>query len=132
MTTTLTSAQIGLALMVSCRTLDLDRQAGVTILAGYNDGSLFKHDFIRKHLMEQDGGMYVRWRDLREAVDAKEPGMAYLSTTAERALRLALGLAIGAPVEDLGRALCGFDRSNAEVVLRAFALPLHMTVTVER
>lgn len=106
--------------------LDLDVKAGAFIMRGFGGGSLLEWAAIRAHLYQDERGrIYVRWRSLGEAIDANDEGLMYLSSSARGALELAVALATGRPVSDLGRLLCRFDRSNAEVVRCAVAIPLH-------
>lgn len=105
--------------------LNLDRQAAVWILRDFGGGSILEWPAIRTHLTQDDEGwVYVRWRNLADAVEAEDQGLVYLSSSARGALELALALATGRPVADLGSVLCRLDWSNATVVRHALSFPL--------
>jgi hypothetical protein len=106
--------------------LDLDKQAAALILRDFGGGSLLEWPAIRAHLQQEDGSIYVRWRTLADAVEAEDKGLIYLSSSAHGALGLAVALATGRPVADLGRVLCRLDQGNAAVVQRALSIPLRM------
>jgi hypothetical protein len=105
--------------------LDLDRQGGVLILRDFGGGSLLEWPVIREHLTQgDDGWVYVRWGQLGGAVAAEDERLVYLSSSARGALDLAVALATGRPVADLGQVLCRFDSGNAAAVSQALSYPL--------
>lgn len=116
---------------------DLDVQAGVAILRGFGDGSLLEWPAITRNLVEEDGYLFMKWRQLANAYETAmgpspddretRDGFIYLSTSAHSALQLAIALATGREVEDLGRKLCGFSSGNARVIADAIAICLHLT-----
>jgi hypothetical protein len=134
---TAAQAALAAALRHTHRNDDLNRQAAIAILTGFNGGSLLEHAGLRACLHADPEGLSAQWRELCAALDAAELAgsdpapesarwIGYLSSSAFGALRLAVGLATGRQIDRLGDILCRFDRTNGQVVLDALGIALHV------